>query len=174
MASLEFKKILCPVDLSSFSLEALKLAASLARSSNAALYLLHAIDNPFDELYMSSIGQADPALLGLYQRRPLKRAEIVAATERHSQVLLKQFAHDWVSRLPKVRYLIKSGNALEAILDAAAERRADLIVLATHGRTGVKRLLIGNVAEKVVRHATCPVLIVKPRAVRRKLGAVGR
>jgi nucleotide-binding universal stress UspA family protein len=49
-----------------------------------------------------------------------------------------------------------------------------LIVLATHGRTGIKRLLIGNVAEKVVRHAPCPVLIVKSRGARRRLGSSGR
>jgi len=170
MAPLDFKKILCPVDLSSFSLEALKLAVKIARASGGALYVLHAIDNPFDELYMSAIAQADPAVLGLYQSRPLKRASIVAATEGHSQVLLKQFAHDWVSPVGKVRYIIKSGDPFESILDAAEERRADLIVLATHGRTGLKRLLIGNVAEKVVRHAPCPVLIVKPRARRRKRG----
>ena len=168
MAVLDFKRILCPVDLSSFSLEALKLAVKMARASNAALYVLHAIDNPFDELYMSSIGQADPAVLGLYQSRPLKRAEIIAATDGHSEVLLKQFAHDWVTPVANVRYIVKSGDAFEAILDAAEERRADLIVLATHGRTGLKRLLIGNVAEKVVRHAACPVLIVKARRRRRR------
>jgi nucleotide-binding universal stress UspA family protein len=172
--ALDFKRILCPVDLSRFSLDGLKLAVKVAAASKAALYVLHAIDNPFDELYMSSIAQADPALLGLYQSQPRKRAEIVAATEEHSTVLLKQFAHDWVTALSKVRYIVKSGDPLEAILDAAAERRVDLIVLATHGRTGIKRLLIGNVAEKVVRHAPCPVLIVKSRGARRRLGSSGR
>jgi len=169
--ALDFKRILCPVDLSRLSLDGLRLAVKVAEASKAALYVLHAIDNPFDELYMSSIGQADPALLGLYQSQPIKRAKIVAAAEEHSAVLLKQFAHDSVTSLTKVRYVVKSGDPLEAILDAAAERRVDLIVLATHGRTGIKRLLIGNVAEKVVRHAPCPVLIVKSRAARRKLSA---
>jgi nucleotide-binding universal stress UspA family protein len=168
MPPLDFKKILCPVDLSSFSLEAFKLAVKVARSSGGGLYLLHVIDNPFDEFYMSSITQGDPALLGLYQSKPIKRAQIIQAMERHSEVLLKQFAQDWVRAVPKVRYLIETGNPFEAIIDAAETRRADLIVLATHGRTGIKRLLIGNVAEKVIRHAPCPVLIVKPRAVRRR------
>ncbi len=172
--ALDFKRILCPVDLSRFSLDGLKLAVKVAEASNAGLYILHAIDNPFEELYMSSIGQADPALLGLYQRQPAKRAKIIAAAESHSTVLLKQFAHDWAAHLNKVRYIVKSGDALEAILDAADEHRIDLIVLATHGRTGIRRLLIGNVAEKVVRHAPCPVLIVKSRATLRKLGAGGR
>src|ERR1041385_1231728 len=105
--ALDFKRILCPVDLSRLSLDGLKLAVKVAEASTAALYLLHAIDNPFDELYMSSIGQADPALLGLYQSQPIKRAKIVAAAEEHSAVLLKQFAHDSVTSLTKVRYVVK-------------------------------------------------------------------
>jgi nucleotide-binding universal stress UspA family protein len=64
---------------------------------------------------------------------------------------------------------VSSGDPFEKILDAAEAHRIDLIVLATHGRTGIKRLIIGNVAEKVVRHAPCPVMTVKPRAARRKL-----
>jgi universal stress protein A len=170
MPSLDFKRILCPVDLSSFSLQALKLAIKMTEASDAALYLLHVIDNPFDELYMTSLTEAEPALLGLYRSEPLQRAKILRATESHSEVLLKQFAHPWISSLPKVRYRIESGDPFEAIIDTAEATRADLIVLATHGRTGIKRLIIGNVAEKVVRHAPCPVLIIKPRAARRRRG----
>lgn len=161
--SLGFKRILCPVDMSPFSESAIKLGVKFAQDGDATLYLLHVIDNPFDDLYMSPITQADPALLDLYKNEPAKRARFITATLAHSQVLLKQFCHEWVERLPKVRYLIANGNPFEKILDAADDHRIDLIVLATHGRTGVKRLLIGNVAEKVVRYALCPVLTIKPR-----------
>jgi nucleotide-binding universal stress UspA family protein len=156
------------VDLSSFSLTAVKLAAKITESSAAALYLLHVIDNPFDELYLSSITQTDPAAIDLYKNELLQRSKIFRATEEHSEVLLKQFCHESVQDLPKVRYLVSSGDPFEKILDATENHRIDLIVLATHGRTGIKRLIIGNVAEKVVRYAPCPVLTVKPRAVRRK------
>jgi universal stress protein A len=166
--SLDFKRILCPVDMSPFSRGAIKLGVKFAQNSNATLYLLHVIDNPFDELYLSSITQADPALLDLYRNEPPKRAQIMNATSQHSQVLLKQFCHEWVEQLPKVRYLVANGSPFEKILDAAKDHRIDLIVLATHGRTGVKRLLIGNVAEKVVRYAPCPVLTLKPRVARPK------
>lgn len=166
--SLGFKRILCPVDMSPFSQGAIRLGVKIAQNSDATLYLLHVIDNPFDDLYMSSITQADPALLDLYKDEPAKRARIMTATLEHSQVLLKQFCHEWVEQLPKVRYLVTNGNPFEKILDAAKDHRIDLIVLATHGRTGVKRLLIGNVAEKVVRHAPCPVLTLKPRVVKSK------
>ena len=161
--ALNFKRILCPVDLSRFSRYALRLAANLAESSNASLYILHVVQNPFDELYMTPITQADPGATKLYQRESSKRAELLDAATRHSEVLLKQFCHDQVDRLPKTRYLVETGDPFEKILDLAKTRRIDLIVLATHGRTGIKRLIIGNVAEKVVRHASCPVLTVKGR-----------
>jgi len=167
--SLDFKRILCPVDLSSFSLEALKLGVKVATSAGASLYVLHVIDNPYGELYLKSITQADPALLEFYKREPVRRSRILAATLEHTEVLVQRFCREAVQNLPKVRYLVSSGNPFEKILDASEDHRIDLIVLATHGRTGVKRLLIGNVAEKVVRHASCPVLTVKPRAVHRRL-----
>jgi nucleotide-binding universal stress UspA family protein len=132
------------------------------------LYILHVIDNPFDEMYMTRITQADPASIELYKQEPLRRSKIMKATVEHSEVMVKQFCHDTVEHLAKVRYLVSSGVPFEKILDAAEDHRIDLIVLATHGRTGIKRLLIGNVAERVVRHAPCPVLTVKPRAASRK------
>jgi nucleotide-binding universal stress UspA family protein len=65
-----------------------------------------------------------------------------------------------------VSAVLKTGSAPEAILDAAADERADLIVIGTHGRTGLTRLVIGSVAERVVRMAPCPVLVVKPPPAR--------
>lgn len=160
----EFKRILCPVDLSGFSLEGLRLAAQVAKSAGAALDVLHVIHNPFDELYMSSITESDPALLDAYAAEPSKRAKIVRATEEHAEILLKQFCHDAVHGVANVHYHIRQGDPFENILDASEDFLTDLIVLATHGRTGIKRLVIGNVAEKVVRHARCPVLTVKPKS----------
>ena len=168
--TLEFKRVLCPVDLSEFSLEALRLAVSVARNSDATLDILHVIHNPFDDIYMTSITQTDPALLDAYAAEPQQRAKILRATEEHSEVLLKQFCHDEVQGLAKVRYHIRNGDPFEGILDATEDLRTDLVVLATHGRTGIKRLVIGNVAEKIVRHATCPVLTVKPHVARSRTG----
>src|SRR4030095_11187010 len=108
--SLEFKKILCPVDLSSFSLDALRLAIKIAEASQATLDILHVIHNPFDELYMTAIAETDPALLDAYASEPQKRAKILRATEEHSEVLLKQFCHDLVEHHSKVRYHVRSGD----------------------------------------------------------------
>jgi len=164
--SLDFKRILCPVDLSAFSLDALKLAVKIAQSSDATLDILHVIHNPFDEIYLTEITQTDPALIDAYATEPQRRAKILRATQEHSEVLLKQFCHDVVQHYGKVRYHVRNGDPFGAILDGAEDFMTDLIVLATHGRTGVKRLVIGNVAEKIVRHAPCPVLTVKPNAVK--------
>ena len=162
--SLEFKKILCPVDLSDFSLEALRLAVKVAENCDGVLDVLHVIHNPFDEIYLTSITQTDPALIDAYAAEPQMRAKILRATEEHSEVLLKQFCHDEVKGLSKVRFHIRQGDPFEEILDATEDFMTDLVVLATHGRTGIKRLVIGNVAEKIVRHARCPVLTMKPKS----------
>ena len=164
---LDFKRMLCPVDMSGFSLDALRLAVKLAGASDATLDLLHVIEDPLDELYMSALTQIDPALFETYKSEPKRRAKFRRTTEEHAEVLLKQFCREHVQPLNQVRYHVRSGDPLEWILEVAEDCMSDLIVLATHGRTGVKRLLIGNVAEKVVRHAPCPVLTVKPRAFNR-------
>ena len=161
--SLEFKRVLCPVYLSEFSLEALKLAVNVAEASAATLDILHVIHNPFDELYMTALTQTDPALIDAYANENKRRAKIMRVTEEHAEVLLKQFCHEIVKQHPKVRYHIRQGDPFEAIVDGMEDFLTDLVVLATHGRTGLKRLVIGNVAEKVVRHAPCPVLTVQPQ-----------
>lgn len=158
-----FKKILCPVDLSEFSLEALRLAADMAARADATLDILHVIHNPFDELYMMSITSTDPAMIDSYAAESRERAKIVRATEEHAEVLLKQFCRDTVKGVANVRYHIRQGDPFENIVDGCEDFMTELVVLATHGRTGIKRLVIGNVAEKVVRHAPCAVLTVKSK-----------
>lgn len=157
-----FKRILCPVDLSSFSLDALRLAVRIAETNDAMLDVLHVIHNPFDEIYMTGITQADPASIEGYTTEPQARAKILRATEESSEILLKQFCRKVIPSHIKVRYHVRKGDPFENILEGAEDFLIDLIVLATHGRTGIKRLVIGNVAEKIVRHAPCPVLTLKP------------
>src|SRR5918993_3635521 len=108
--SLDFRKILCPVDLSAFSLEALRLAVNLAEASGATLDVLHVIHNPFDEIYLTAITEVDPALMDAYASEPQRRAEILRTTEEHSEVLLKQFCRDTVNNFSKVRYHIRKGD----------------------------------------------------------------
>lgn len=156
---LDFKRILCPVDLSGFSLAALKLAVNVADASGATLDILHVI---FDDIYLTEITQTDPALIDAYAIEPQRRAEIVQATEERLEVFLKQFCQDAVQHFGEVRYHVRRGDPSEVILETAEDLMTDLVVLATHGRTGIKRLVIGSVAEKTVRHAPCAVLTVRP------------
>ena len=65
---------------------------------------------------------------------------------------------------PRVRRVLVEGDAGAAILDVARDEKVDMIVLSTHGRTGLTRLLMGSVAEYVIRYATCPVLTLKTAA----------
>ena len=87
------------MDLSSFSLDALKLAVTLAEANEATLDVLHVVHNPFDEIYMTAITQADPALIDAYAIEPQRRAKILRTTEEHAEVLLKQYCHPIVRAL---------------------------------------------------------------------------
>jgi nucleotide-binding universal stress UspA family protein len=139
-------KILFPTDFSPSGQEALRWATVLARDTGASLTIIHVEEPPMayggGEMYF-------PAEEG--------------NSEELRQALVKVVPTD-----PKVRFEHKllSGDPATAIVEAAAEEKADLIVIGTHGRTGLTRLLMGSVAEAVVRRATCPVLTVKhPSAV---------
>ena len=135
------KKILFPTDFSAFGQEALRWATVLARDTGAMLMVVHVEEPPMayggGEMYF-------PAEEG--DREELRRA------------LVKVVPSD-----PSVRFEHKLlvGDPASAIVEAAEQENADLIVLGTHGRTGLTRLLMGSVAENVVRNAKCPVLTVK-------------
>jgi universal stress protein A len=139
-----FNKILCPVDFDQATLPALRCASGLAREHNAILYLLHVMKVP-----------AGPEVA-----LPLGRVETAAQTR------LERISHQNIQ--PETRYeiLVMMGDPAARILQVANQLRADLIVMATHGRKGLHRLILGSVAEHVVREASCPVLTVKPKAAR--------
>jgi nucleotide-binding universal stress UspA family protein len=133
----------------------------LAEMNCATLDVLHVIHNPFDEIYMTGITQTDPALMDAYATEPQRRGKILRVTEEHTEVLVKLYCQPIVKHYPKLRYHIRRGDPFEAILEGTEDFLIDLVVLATHGRTGLKSLVIRNVAEKIVRHAPCAVLTVK-------------
>lgn len=140
---MKMQKILCPVDFSDNSRKALEMAAALARESGAELILLHSVDTP--AAYSGDT---------YYDLREALRPE---AQKELDQVVLPEPA-------PPVRRALVEGDAGAAILDVARDEKVDMIVLSTHGRSGFTRLLMGSVAEYVVRHATCPVLTLRAAA----------
>jgi nucleotide-binding universal stress UspA family protein len=133
--------ILHPTDFSQQSEFAFRLAGSLARDYGARLLVLHVVAQP-TIAYGEGVVPPDPEL-------------ILEDAERH---LHRLAAPD--PSIPMERRL-EEGDPVTEILHVAHEIEADLVVMGTHGRTGLSRLLMGSVAEQVVRRAACPVLTVK-------------
>jgi len=155
LAALEFRSILCPVDLSEASAGALRAAAALARQHGASLTLLHV-----DVVPGSAIPEA------LLPTPPELATDLSAPADR--PVL------EWKARAerlgaPRVHACRSVGLPAQEILSLARRDAFDLIVLGTHGRKGLGHLLLGSVAEEVVRRAHCPVLTIGREAAE-KLG----
>ncbi len=135
-----FQRILCPVDFDDNSTEALRLARRLALRDEGKLYVLHVVP-PTDPLVVS-------APLVAQQRESDARTGL----KRTSENELKGVEHET---------LLRHGHPAEEVVKAAQELKADLVVMATHGRRGLSHLVLGSVAEKVVRESTAPVLTVR-------------
>lgn len=145
---LPWRRMLVPLDFSLTSLRALQVAVPLAKQSGARLLLLHVVEpNPY------ATGMEGAVLV-----RP------DATVARDAKAQLPRIARRFVPRSVRVASLVGRGRAADVIVETAEEKSVDLIVLSTHGHTGLNRLLMGSTAEQVVRHAKCPVLVVrKPR-----------
>ena len=143
---ISFKKILCPIDYSDCSAKALRYAAGMALKDSARLYLMHVIDKRvFD--YGGPIYEA-PAT-------PDSEA-VIKLEEKLRESIPKE-----VKGEIQVETLVTMGIPAEEILKAARDNGADVIVMGTHGRTGIAHAVMGSVAENVVRRAPCPVLTVR-------------
>jgi nucleotide-binding universal stress UspA family protein len=143
----QYQTILVPTDFSKSSLAALEYALELA-ASDCRIVLCHVVDD-----VPLSYGYVGTAALGPDLRRRM-------AEEAEEEIL------GYVPKeLPpgvQVEHQILHGVPFAAIIKLARDEGAELIVMSTHGRTGIKHALIGSVAEKVVRKAHCPVLVVRP------------
>ncbi|MDB6064697.1 MAG: putative universal stress protein [Pedosphaera sp.] len=140
------KKILVPVDFSEPSRKALHYAISLAKPFKAEILLVHVVESvlpPPDAVIVES-------------------AALAAALNKEAAKRLSEWRKKAASLAP-VREILLTGAPYREIVDFADQSKADLIVLGTHGRTGLTRLLIGSTAERVMRHAPCPVLVVRER-----------
>lgn len=142
-----FKRILCPIDFSTFSKAALEEAASLAAGMGSELCLLHAYQNPAYVLPMS--GYVGPT------------ADMITRIRKQLGEELEALAEPVRKQGIKVETLVIEGVPFHTIVDHSKEWKADLIVMGTHGRTGLTHALTGSVAERVVRLAPCPVLITR-------------
>ena len=139
------RNILVPIDLGDHTTEVLDYAVGLAGRLDAKLHVLHTLPLPV-------IGAEIPITISE------SAIDDLVATRRQE---LDRIATSYAAKCAFASVDLKTGDPRMAIQDAAIQLRADLIVMGTHGRRGVSRLLLGSVAEQVARTAACPVLLVR-------------
>lgn len=183
---INLKKILCPVDFSPTSDHAIRYAVTLAESFDAELLLLHVLDIPpasaceyyglsvpvrewatVPPPYSAGSSEGERAEDGTYGERlddasAEEDSEPLYEPEESQDCGLEQLAARLrESHGGRITTCLREGRAFVEIVTAAREETVDLIVIGTHGRTGLAHMLIGSTAERVVRTAPCPVLTVK-------------
>ncbi len=130
------RRILCPIDFDRISIPAIEFARELARRNDALIYLLSVV--------------------------PKERTRLKTELEQVAHDSLRAVARKWLE--PKIphRIVVRTGQPAKAVVKAEAEFKADLVVMATHGRTGRSLARLGSVTDEVVRCSTCPVLTLRP------------
>lgn len=146
---MQIRTILLPTDFSECGNFALTAAASLARKFAASIICVNVI-----EPIVPTVGYSG-------MTEPLPIADIAEQLEDSAERELPKLAECEECAGIEVEELIVHGEAASEIVRVAKERNVDLIVISSHGRTGLGRMLFGSTAEAVVRHASCPVLVVK-------------
>jgi universal stress protein A len=139
------KKILAPTDFSEVSKSGLRYALEMAREESAEVIVYHAID--FDTAWPHRRANYGPT-----------RNLLTSSSSVLDKFLADNFA-DCID-LVEVRQVVEFGAPIKSIAEKAASEGVDIIVMSTHGRTGVDHFMLGSVAEKVIARAGCPVLIV--------------
>lgn len=147
---LNLKKILYPTDFSEYSMAALPYAVTLAQQNNAELYCLHVVEIPKEE-YFTGDYMVPLSVPHVPQDKILRTA----------RVRLDRFVSEHLSKVDKVTPRVLTGTPFVEIIRYARDQFIDLIVIGTHGHSALAAMLLGTVAEKVVRKSPCPVLTVR-------------
>jgi universal stress protein A len=145
---IDINTILVPIDFSDNSTVVVEWASHLAQKHESAVILFHAYHLPVE------FQQLEGAYLP-----PDFWANVKTESEQSLSRVEERLRAEGVT----VRSVVREGYAATAIIDEATEQSADLIVIGTHGLSGIKHMLLGSIAERVVQKAPCPVLTVKPR-----------
>ncbi len=146
---MEIRHILAPVDFSDYSKKAVEMALTLAKAFGAKLSLLHVVEPP-------------PYPMDGYAPSSATADLLTDLEEQASQELAQWLPEVQAAGVPVTRYVV-IGSPYRKIIETAEAEQADLIVMATAGRTGFSRLVMGSVAERVVRTSPCPVLTIRPQ-----------
>jgi nucleotide-binding universal stress UspA family protein len=152
--AIPYKKIIVPLDGSALSEQALPHAAALARQSQAELNVLRVTP------YISEAIIAVDALPLDWQNLDEQQHRLTDEAMHYLQQIVVNLKFQQI----EAKAVVEVGHAAEKIVEYAESHAADLIVMSTHGRTGLQRFLLGSVASKVASAAPCPVLLVRPQA----------
>lgn len=147
MPKIRMEKILCPTDFSDYSLYALDYAVCFAEQYGASLLLLHVVD----------VFLHDPAYFAPY----VPDRAMFTGYAKNARARLDGIVKERVPAGLETEIVIREGRAFAEIVKTARERDSDMIVIGTHGRTGLSHAMFGSTAEKVVRKSPCPVLSIK-------------
>jgi nucleotide-binding universal stress UspA family protein len=145
------KTILLPTDGSECSSRAMAYALSLASQYGGRVVALHVIDQRWDDQTRAAFVEIGPELM----------QKLHSGNAQEARRILQEVAHAGARSGVPVETRMATGIPFEDIVRVGKELSADLIIMGTHGRTGVSHLLLGSVAEKVVRRAHCPVMTVR-------------
>jgi len=145
-----FRRIFLPVDFSEQGETALEYAQWFAHTCDATFHLAHVVSNP-----------ADP----LYEAGDQVHWVMVEKAKEKAAAMLEEVGAKYFPATCAREIYVPIGDPFAKLMELAREIGADLVVMATRGRGGVAHLVLGSVAAKVIRHAPCPVLVVRQRAV---------
>jgi nucleotide-binding universal stress UspA family protein len=149
--SLGLHSILVPIDFSVHSKNALKYAIPLAQQFGASLHLIFVVE---PTVYPADLGFGQVVLPGIEEELREKGAEE-----------LKGLIEREIGSRVQATSVVRTGSPHQEILSEAEEKGVDLIVVATHGHSGVEHMLFGSTADRIVRHAKCPVLTIRPEVI---------
>jgi len=145
---IDIKRVLAPTDFSAHSEKAVRFACALAERLGAELHLVHVLS----EIIPAG---PDPLLM------PVMPPQFYQENEDRARDTLQSLIQPSWGKPTSLVTAVRWGSPVEAIVDYAREQAIDLIVIATHGRTGLSHVLLGSVAERIVREAHCPVLTIR-------------
>jgi nucleotide-binding universal stress UspA family protein len=146
--SMEIHHILSPTDFSEHAKQAVTAAFELAQTFGAKLTVLHVVEPPSYLIDSHASAHHGPLLLKAIEEQARRELDSLLSQSPGAQV--------------EIARRVMVGVPYQRITETAATEQVDLIVMATHGRTGLRHLVLGSVAERVVRLASCPVLTIRP------------
>lgn len=141
------KKILVPIDFSDYSKNSLRYAIGFAKHFNSKMYVLYVVE---PAVYPADFSLGQVAI-------PTTDVDMAERADKE----MNRLTEEEIGSSVEFEKIIKTGKPFMEIIETASEIDSDLIIIATHGHTGVEHLLFGSTAEKVVRKAPCPVLTLR-------------